>query len=637
MNKLISISNYAAVQGICERTVYRQMKEKDIKSVKIGTERYVVNQVPDEETVKQIITGKKGEWNSDILRASVIYKQHGGACKETREIIDEILEDMKRIEKLTGQKIKGYDRRSLQMKIKSGKTERKMRADKFSVRNRILNNDATFIKSLELIDQFWMQDPLHRLNNAIDRAIYEAKQREGYWEVAAINYYTLRRQVRQVIKQSGLANVHEYVNHLNLNKKKNAYVQGAFTDDIDFMEVFSLDDHKFDVAGTIEINKETGEKQLKKIYSWVCIEMKTMMILGYEIKAEPFNDSDIIRMMMKVLKKWGAPTGKVICDQGLGADRWVKDFFTKLGIVLEPQAAYSPTKKANNERIFRFFKEEVDVYCENFTGSNHAVEGRHRGLELSPEETTELLSEAKSRYDKYINTYYMDRPRKRNIPGIRDICDNTGRVSIRRLFEHYSQQHKKIEVREQMMRYAYMKDDYIKGFDGYYMKFKGELYLEEQEMMSLVIYDNAYKYQIAYNPDDLNTIDLYAVQDIMDRLTGRIIEKGGYVCTLTAIRSLNADEKAKAVAKHNKRVKKAILELARAYREGTGEIVNMAISGDGELVDIKKQEEKAIAEIIKYSLPVEKIKTAIQQVKQPVNIDNIEEMTFDGLEELVHD
>ena len=633
MQTLQTIQNFAASEGICERTVYRKLEQDEIKSVKVGQQRYIVQEKIDDETAEQIIQGKKGEWNSDILRASVIYKARGKASGETTRIIDEILEDVTSIEKLLQRKIKGYNRRSLQMKIKSGKTDRKTRTDKFSVRNRVLKQDTAFIKAVELVDKFWMQDSLHSLNNAIDRALVEARNNEEYWEVAAVNFYTLRRQIRQAIKQSGMADVHEYINHLNKSRTKFAYVQGAFTDDIEFMEVFSLDDHKFDVAGALEYNNSTGKYEPKKIYSWVCIEMKTMMILGYEIKGEPFDDSDIIRMMMKVLRKWGAPTGKVICDQGLGADRWVKDFFSKLNIVLEPQAAYSPTKKANNERIFKFFKEEVDIYNENFTGSNHPEEGRHRGLELSPEETTELMNEAIKRYDRYIAEYYLDRPRKRNISGIESILDNTGRVSIRRLFDYYSQAHCKIEVKDRTMRYAYMKNDEIKKFDGYYMKFRGELYIED-DMQSLVIYNKENEYTIAYNPDDLNKIDLYANQDILDRITGMMICRGEYVCTLNSIRSLDADEKRKAVAKHNKKVKKAILELARAVREREGETVNLAINGTGALVDVKKQQEKEISDIIQNAIPIEKIKTIIKETEEPASYERIEEMTLDGLEDV---
>ena len=634
MEKLTTIQKYSVEEGICERTIYRKIKNKELKSIKIGTERYLVmTDLIDEETAENILLGKKEEWNEEIKRANIIYRQNGGACKKTGEIISEIMRDVERTEKIINQKIRGYDRRSLQGKIKSGKTERKTRADKFKIRNRNLKQDETFIKAMELIERYWIQDPLHSLSNAIDRAIYEAKNNEQYWEVAAVNYYTLRRQVNQVIRQSGLRDIHEYMNHLNLNRKRNAYVQGAFTDDVEFMEVYSLDDHKFDVAGAWVFNERTGQMEQKKIYSWMCIEMKTMKILGYEIKAEPFQDSDIIRMMMKVIRKWGAPKGKVICDQGLGADRWVREFFNKAGIILEPQAAYSPTKKANNERIYKFFKEEIDIYCENFTGSEHPTEGRHRGLELSPEQTTELMSEAIKRYDKYISTYYEERPRQRDIKGIEEIKDNTGRVSIRALYEHYNQQHKKIEIKDRLLRYAYMKDDYVKGFDGYYMKFKGEIYIEEDEAISLAIYDRAYKYQIAYNPDDMNTIDLYAIQDIMDRITGRMIEKGEYVCTLNAIRALDYDEKRKAVTKHNKKIKKAILELASALRE-TKETVNMAINGDGKLIDIKKQEEKAIADILRNSIPIDRIANILEERKAEVTFENIEEMNLDGLENI---
>ena len=86
-------------------------------------------------------------------------------------------------------------------------------------------------------------------------------------------------------------------------------------------------------------------------------------------------------------------------------------------------------------------------------------------------------------------------------------------------------------------------------------------------------------------------------------------------------------------SKHNKKIKKAILELASALRE-TKETVNMAINGDGKLIDIKKQEEKAIADILRNSIPIDRIANILEERKAEVTFENIEEMNLDGLENI---
>ncbi len=634
---LIQFNDYCKIHNVSERTLYRYIQEGKVIAVEEDGKKWVVNEASmNEEARNKVVLTKKEEWNRKIKYANLFYRKDNKPTQMTSDIIKEIETEVEYWSRFLGMKIKGFDKRSLQMKVKDGRTERKTRNDKFTIRNRVLIQPGVFDKAHKLVSEFYIKDPLHSLQNAVDRVIELAKMNEELWEIAAINIYTLKRHVKNAFKASGMSSLSDYMNHYNKHNEKLAYVKGSFTDDIEFMDVYSLDDHKFDVAGALVWDDARGDFMQKKIYSWVCVEMKTMMILGYEIKGESFKDEDIVRMMMKVLKKWGAPKNKVICDQGLGADQRVKDFFNKLGIILEPQAAYSPTKKANNERIFKFFKNETDIYNENYVGSNHPVEGRHRGLRLSPEETTELMSEAVKRYDKYISEYYQTRPRAREIKGIEHLKDNTGRISIRALFDFYYQTYEKIEVSDRMLRYAYMKYDVVMKFENYYMKFKKELYLPVSNT-SLIIHDPYYKYIVAYNPEDLNTIDLYAAQDIMDKINGEFIAKGDYVCSLESLANLSADEKKAKVGANNKRFNKALNELAKTCRENKSELINAALNGDGALVNIRREQERQITKIIKESIPMDKIEVVMKDIEGEVKIDTDKAFTeeaFDSLNDI---
>lgn len=636
---LLTPTQYQERYKISRATYYNWRSETKIEEIEVNNVRYCYD--PDKSRFTQeekdlILESREQIWKAELKKAHLIYKRNTGACAETRKVIDEIMNDAEHYAKMLSMKIRGYDRRSLQLKIKDGCIERKPRSDKFGIRNKVLKgNPEVMRKALDLTSTFF-QDSLGNINLAIDKAIHFAKSHEEYYEVAAVNIHTLRRHVRQVAKQSGYRTVHEYLNHYNNFRSKLAFTKGSFTEDIEFGDVYSMDDHKFDIAGVRVWNEERSEFQQKQLYSWVIVEMKTMYPLAWEIKASPFNEEDLIRLMMRCIREHGLPAVKFICDQGLGKSTRVKEFAERLGMILEPQDPYSPTQKANNERIFAMVKAEEDVYNENFTGSNHPVEGRHRGLKLSPEETTEIENEAIARYHKYFTGFFLERPRKREIKGIEHLCDNTGRVSIKNLYEYYYQKHTPVKVTDLKLRYAYLKYDKIKAFENFYIVFKKEMYLPVADTeLSLVLHDKSYKYTIAYDPSDLNTIDLYSCQDIMDRISGDMIAKGQYVATLESLANLPVDEKKRRVAMYNKKINRIIKELAVNLRSKTAvekDLINSGI-GDTGVVSVIKEQERAVEKMIKNSLPIEKIENSINSLEH-TKFDIDQAMSDEAIDEL---
>ena len=614
MSHLLTAEEFQRQENISRATFYNWRKAGGLKEIKIHNECYYykpseIKTFTDEET--QLFLESRYElWNRRLNDAHTIYRHFGKPTKDTTEIITAIEKEVSFYSELFKTEIKGFNKRSLQMKVKTGQIERKARVEKSQFRNHVLKSKPqTFDKALQLVSTYF-QDALGSLNLAIDRAIHFAKSNEEYYEVAAVNIHTLRRHIAKAAKQSGFRTVHEYMNHYNTFRKSLAYVKGSFTDDIEFGQVFSMDDHKFDIAGVQVWNEELSKFEQKQLYSWFVVEMKTMYPLAWSIKASPFTSEDIIKLMMRCFRHHGLPTVKFICDQGLGKSERIKEFCNRLNLILEPQEPYCATQKAVIERLFEIIKEECDVYNENFTGSNHPVEGRHRDRTLSPEDTTELVNEAIQRYENYLSGFFLDRPRKREIKGIEHLNDNSGRVSTRALYDHFIQSFEPKKVSDVQLRYAYMKYDVVKNFDNFYMKFKKEIYLPDSNSdVSIVLNDKSYTYTVAYNPDDLNKIDLYSNQDIIDRITGDFISKGDYVCTLESLANLPAEEKKRRVAVYNKHINKKIKELAVNLRaKGTLEknLVNTTI-GDTGMISIIKEQTKEIENVIKNHLPMDKI------------------------------
>jgi len=635
MNQLVTATQYIQSTGISDRHFRRLKKEGKIQFVPgtdyVYTKGFELSGMSNEDKLNFMLPKIK-VWNELLKNAHNIYKLNNKPTPDTTKIIAQIETEATYL-KNNGFDVKGFDKRSLQSKVKTGKINRKAREEKKPIRNKVVEN--AFPKAMELIYNLSMTRALISVNEVVDRAIYYAKQDEDYWEVAACEkyIYTLRRHIHKSFKASGFKMLHEYVNHYNQFRKKQAYVKGSFTDDIGFMDVISLDDHKFDVAGVKVFNPVTGELEQKQVWSWFVVDMKTLMPLGYAIKATPFNEEDIVKLLMQVFRQYGAPNWRVIMDQGLAAGERVLEFISRLGIAHEVQEAYSPTRKSNNERLYKLVKEESDVYQHDFVGSVHPVEGRHKSKTLSPEETQRSLEMAIDVYDKYVNGYLIDRPRKRAIRELPvELLDNSKRITIRKLYDYYYQNHTPQYLSDVQLRYAYMRyDTKPVTFKNLYLLYKKEMYLPVGDV-SLTIHEPQYKYIPAIDPADLNKIDLYACQDITDAITGEFISKGGYVCTLESLATLTADEKKARVGIYNKKRLKALKELAAATRNmyaAGKDIANTAIGAEG-MIDVRKAQIRQVESLIKNAVPAREIEIVLDKAaEQNENID-VDEASSDA-------
>lgn len=638
--QLITQQQFIESNGISDRHFRRLKSEGKIQFVPgtdyVYTKGFELTGMPDKDKVI-FMQSKIETWNELLKNAHNHYKLNNKPTAETTKVIQNISLEADHL-KNNGFSFKGFDKRSLQLKVKSGKIERKTREESKPIRNTCVAN--AFPKAMELIYQLSMKRALISVNEAVDRAIYYAKSDEEYWEVAACETYihTLRRHIRISFKNSGFKLLHEYVNHYNSFRKKQAYVIGSFTDDINFMDVISLDDYKFNVAGVKVTNPVTGEIEQKQVWSWFVVDLKTMFPLGYEIKAAPFTEEDIVKLLMRVIRQYGKPNWKVIMDQGLAASQRVLDFLTRLDIVHEAQEAYSPTRKANNERLYKLVKEESDVYQKDYVGSNHPVEGRHHGKNLSPEATIRSLDMAITEYDNYVNGYLIDRPRTRAIKALPEsVLDNSKRISIRKLYDHYYTRHTSQPVTDIQLRYAYMKYDAKPvSFKNLYLLFRKEIYLPVGDV-SLMIHEPTYRYQIAYDPADMNSIDIYSCQDIADAITGEFISKGKYVCTLESLASLDIGEKKAKVGMYNKKRLKALKELASATRNiyaSTKDIANTVITDQG-LIDVRKDQVRQVENLIKNAIPVREIEIALDKAAlQNENINYDEALSDESINSL---
>lgn len=637
--KYILKNDYIAENGISRRWVNLQIRDGKLKEIKIDKTKYIIIEdiQPPEKEIKlndetkfNIVETKKEEYKERI-KAIAIYIRNHGRDEKSNKRIEEILREIKVLNE-RGIRIKGFGQRNIQIMIKkllNGATglNRKMRADKYRKRLKLIKEKpAVYDLTIDLICDLLMKDPLHSLRNAIDRARYESEKNEELWEMRAINLYTLKNWMNQEMKSAGFKTVMEYANHRNEWRKRLAYVKGAFTKDITFREVYAVDDRKADVAGALEYNPESGRMETKKVYMWTCCDAHTGQVLGFSMKANDFNEEDLIILMMRVFKRYGLPKKKIIYDNGLMSGERCRQFFNRLhleaaGVVAEAQKEYSPTDKATIERIHKMMKEETDIYNKNFVGSNHQKEGRHEGLALSPEMTTALISEEVCRYESYFEGYFMDRPRDFAIPGIEHLKDNTGRVSIRRITEHYYRNYKMREISDEQLCYAYMKYDVVKNLENYFIKFKKELYLPA-EPLSPALNDSSYRYFVAYNPNDLNSLYLYTAQDILDKITGAVYKKGDKICRMDSLANLSSDDKKMKIAIYNKKIKKHTLALANAYRgrfAANKEIANIVIDRDDRLYDIAKGQIKEIENMIKNAVPSERIEEMLETTDNEID------------------
>ena len=441
---MLKLEKYIEVSGESRRNIFLKLSDGRLLRKLLDGELYIIQ--PSEisslnETQKKLILcDKKKEWDSRITFA---YKNP--ALKS--DVIAEIKEDVEGFSKM-GFKIIGYNEKTLYKKMSTGKTVRKTRKDKSTVKNSILINPNVQEKIINLAKPLYQKDSRGSVRLLTDRLQWEAKRNEELYEIAAIPFPTLYRFLNNTLTPE-MKEAHEQANHYDQWNKKMLYVENAFTGDINFMDWISFDDHMIQISGIKVFNELNGKVELKSVYSWFGMESLTMMPVAYDIQVREFKSEDIKLLFMKTLMNIGKPAKGFLFDNGLAAATPNLEMLNHLGVDYKTTRPYSPTGKATMERLFGQLNSECIVYLNNYIGGKR-IDGRHRSLKLSPEESYITEKELIEVVDNYINGFFLDRPRTRKIRG------ESKKISTREYYENEYKNYVPEFCDEKDLRFAFM-------------------------------------------------------------------------------------------------------------------------------------------------------------------------------------
>ena len=608
---MIHIEDYIQQSNESRRTIYRRIDSGTLLSVKLNGKTFILkdDQLADLKTKskKQIIDSVKNQLNTMLAEAH----NNPQIKSETIKNIERVIQSWK----LHNIIIKGYDKKSCYRKIKNvEKMDRKTRSDKFSIRNEILSNNMSKLRPLAAY--IYKKNAQGNLSIICDLIKFHAKNDEEYYEFANVPKATLYRQLSLDFKQSGFKSVHQYFNHHNLWAKTLPTVTGAFTDDVEFFDYIAGDDHKADVAAVYVYDEASGKTILKQVKIWLWVEVRTMMPLGWIIKTGDINSRDLELSLAEVFLKWGLPRKQILIDNGIGRSAEFQEFVNKIyaGMgqgrdKIHYSAAYTPTNKATMERSFGLIKNELDVFQKNFVGPDKEVESRHSTKALSPESAELFIGDYKAKLEQYLTGFFIERLRLRVINGEKQ------RISIKSYFDTLYKNYEPSPIALKDIRYALSQTD-EKVYNGS-IKFKGSEYLPIE---SLPLSFHGQRFRILYYPNDLSEIDIYAIDDLLDRQTGLLVQKNNYVATFISTRL--REDRREAVLKARKHMEKDIKELAEDYSS----LMNLEnklfensmpdmVSNNGKILEQREVIKKAAKNAIKTSLK--------QLPGQSLSIENI--------------
>jgi hypothetical protein len=619
-----TIEDYLNTNSISRSTLFLKLKSGEILSTKINGTRYILDLTESEpglkihnaSAVKEVIKSKRSEWDTLILQA----KQTGDKSHRVH-LIEEITADLERFKK-HGFKITGYDKRSIYRKISTiaagGKLQRKTRDEQKPYRNEILQKDSNVQLLLNASSDIYLNLPTYKLRSrlksnlklVVDRIIDFAKrcrENEDYWEYAVladIPPSTMRRTLYKEFSERAFNELHEYKNHFGRWKNRKVHVAGAFTDDQEFMDYIIGDDHKGDIDKVLVWNPLQNKYETKAVKAWAWMEGLTQKVLGYTFTTGELNAEDLVKSLIPVFKIFGKPKKYVLLDNGIGHSTRFEKFLADAEVPWHFAKPHDPTGKSPVERMFKYWKEEFDVFFPNYVGSNHPVEGKHPTASLSAPKATVTFEQYIKQFENYAYGFYETRPRKRVIK------NKAIKASIRELFDSYYKYHEKLEVDIRKLRYGWQ-HKVIKTFDNKVILYKNGVnftYLPA-DALSLVLNDR--KYIICYDPTDMSEIDMYNISPIADKHTGEYWDRNQLVATLYNMNAMPPAEKMALAAKLNKQRDKKVKELARVMVDSellnSDVIINSTVKETGKLVNERKQLEREAVVSVKTALPVEKI------------------------------
>lgn len=608
---MIEFQKYLEITGIDRSTLFRWIADsnKEVYQVKISGKAYIVDkseaciQLEDKKKRKQLIASITEQWNQLILTA---HNALGTEAEKTtrNDAVETITKEVKFWQK-RGIDIIGFNEKSIYRKIKEGKVQRGTRSDKLTYRTKYAGKEKILGLSTaqsKLLAVAWLLfgKPSACLNYSLmyHKIKDYAQQNEMFYELAAIPESTMTNFLKQEFKANGLDKAHQLINHFNLFKKTKAKNKGAFTKDIQFMDYIIGDDHKMDIDKVFVYDEMTKELKLEKVQGWFWIEAKTQKVLSYILKTGDITTDDLKVSLMEALSVYGKPQKAIMIDNGIGRSSMFQDFCIKAGLHIEYSTPYEPTEKANVERIFRYMKDEFDVYEENFVGSNHAKEGRHRSSVLMPEECKITFKEYADKLESYIYGFYETKERRR-------VDDNKKlKISIRDYFNSYFKNYTVNPVEPRILAYAYRFDKILKYNNGLTFSINNRVYNYMPDPYLSPVF-NGKRYIVSYNPNNMQKVWIYALDKIICKINGVEYNRLDLVAELNEYGSYNNEERRKLITKTNKEIKKHLRKVADLK---TDVEISAVVEVNGKLIEERKQIRKRIFKQIENSMPVEKIK-----------------------------
>lgn len=610
MNNMTHIEDYALANNLSRRWVERLISKGQIRSEKINGKTYILNTQSHELTSAQ---------KNELLKQ---FKQDikSKVLKQKHSVIPECLIAIENFEKKYKITAKGLSEKTLYALASGSRLpERRNREDKGQYRNKILQ--SSYSKIIDLAEYFFFAPARKNYLLTCDMVTMHAKNNEDFWEIASVPRDTLYRFLRLEGKARGWDETHDYKNHYNNWNQQRASVTGAFTDQ-PFFKFIAGDDHSMDVFKALQWSPLKKALEGKTIYSWFWSEPKTQKILSFVIKPTALKASDLIDSLLEALMQVGKPSEGILIDNGIGNSNEFTSFCNKLQLPVTFGKPYEPKDKATMERIFKYIKEEHDVFFNNFTGSHHSVEGRHPWKSLTPEKADYTFEHFEQSLRSYIFTFYEQRLRNKTVDG------QKMKVSIAELFENFSKDRFPEYWSDQALRFAYMRDEEKPRKFRNYIIFRNEQYLPKDYLSPVL---NRFKYRVAYNPNDLSKVDLYATELIQCKITGIYFQPGDYVMTCYATRHI--ENKHAEVARYNAQRSKLIKALAKeqinveaANNPYLQNKLASTVNIDGQIKETRKLVEKRVTKALEAELP----KTNVSEIIEAVASEDTEILDLDN-------
>jgi hypothetical protein len=604
---------YATLTGLSVRSIERRIQKKTLdtigsgKNLRIVTSEFEKLPISTGIDLSTLLPEKKEEWNKYLKIA---------AFDETRakEITDKITEQVNFFKK-NGVKVVGYDYKSLRRKIKDGIPQGIRLGDKGVWKNPIVKRMLPDIMDAARRIFFGMANPSYEL--VTDLIIDEAKNNLDIIEIAAIPKWTLYRVIKTELQQISADLVHMYKNHANIMHGKLGKNHGA-SNDFAFGDYIVGDDNDPDVYRIPEFDEIRSQYKNMKLHCWFWQEAKSRKVLSYVIKTSEITTEDLKISFLEAIKEFGLPKLGVLIDNGIGRSAEFQHFLTVLTLKIFFAKPYCPTHKSWIERMFKIFKDEHSVFYNNYTGSNHAKEGRHKNLTLTPEAADYTVPEFCKVFEHYLNNFYLDRPR--------DMIVSDKTISIREFYNQCMETYIPIKADEKLMRYAFMRNETVK-MSLVDFKFKGEYYIPKNPIAHCFAKKTL---RVAYNPLNMQEVDLYSSGYFVDTLTGAIYNDGDYIVTCTLTRKLAKDDRQELVSLNNRDFKKNLARLADDHIDKfiimnphLRDSINSTVNANGKIINTRKKIKAEVKRMLEHGAPLENIGKTIMYEATVNSVDDI--------------